>query len=381
MATLTLRGLAKRYGRTRAVDGIDLTVSDGEFFVLLGPSGAGKTTTLALIAGLETPDAGEISLDDESVVGLDPWKRDVAMAFESYALYPHMSVFDNMAFPLRSPARSPRLNEVQVHERVERIARMLQIEQLLDRRPSQLSGGQRQRTSLGRMLVREPHVFLMDEPIVHLDAKLRHHMRGELKQLHQEFRVTTLYATPDWVEAVAIGQRIAVLDHGRIVQIGTPDEIYHQPVNRFVAEFVGEPPMNILDGQPTRLNRELSFDLGGVALPLGTRITSALERAEAGTVWQLGVRPAAVRLDHVASDRTPIPATVYIAEPLGRDTVVETRVAEQAVSVKVPGLVTLAPNTPVWLGIDDDRTHLFDKRTGSAMPHTRSVTEDIRRAE
>jgi multiple sugar transport system ATP-binding protein len=239
MATVTLRGLSKRYGKTLAVDALNLTVNDGEFFVLLGPSGAGKTTTLGLIAGLETPDSGEIFLGDQSVTTVNPWRRDVAMAFESYALYPHMSVYDNIAFPLRAPTRSPRLSESEIKTRVHRIATMLQIDKLLDRSPSQLSGGQRQRTSLGRMLVRQPRVFLMDEPIVHLDAKLRHHMRGELKQLHAQFPVTTLYATPDWVEAVAMGHRIAVLDRGRIVQTGTPDEIYNQPVNRFVADFVG----------------------------------------------------------------------------------------------------------------------------------------------
>ena len=205
MATVTLRGLTKRFGKTRAVEELDLSVKDGEFFVLLGPSGAGKTTTLSLIAGLEQPDAGQILLGDEDVTRVSPWKRDVAMAFESYALYPHMSVYDNIAFPLRAPTRSPRLSEQEIKAQVHRIAEMLQIDKLLDRSPSQLSGGQRQRTSLGRMLVRQPRAFLMDEPIVHLDAKLRHHMRGELKLLHEQFAITTLYATPDWVEAVAMG--------------------------------------------------------------------------------------------------------------------------------------------------------------------------------
>src|SRR3712207_208260 len=239
---------------------------------------------------------------------------------------------------------------------------MLQIEQLLERRPSQLSGGQRQRTSLGRMLVRDPRAFLMDEPIVHLDAKLRHHMRGELKQLHEQFRVTTVYATPDWMEAVAMGHRIAVLNRGRIVQIGTPDEIYNRPINRFVAQFVGEPPMNLLDGRPVRFDGRLAFDLGGTVVPLGPRFAPALDKGDADGGWQLGIRPAAVRLDQAESDRAPIPAQVYVSEPLGRDTVIETRIAEQALSVKVPGLVTLPPGTPVWLGIESDRAHLFDTR-------------------
>ncbi len=366
MATVTLRGLTKHYGSTRAVEELDLSVDDGEFFVLLGPSGAGKTTTLGLIAGLEPPDAGEIFFGEDAVTRVNPWRRDVAMAFESYALYPHMSVFDNIAFPLRAPARSPRLSEQEIKTQVHRIATMLQIDQLLERSPSQLSGGQRQRTSLGRMLVRQPRVFLMDEPIVHLDAKLRHHMRGELKQLHQQFAVTTLYATPDWVEAVAMGHRIAVLNRGRIVQTGTPDEIYHQPINRFVADFVGEPPMNILDGRFVRQDGLLQFDLGGAAIAVNDRIGHALENAD-GTEWELGVRPAGVTLEPTQTRASQLPATVFVSEPLGRDTIMETRLAGQAVTVKVPGLVSLEPGTPVWLGIDSDQLHAFDKHTGSAV--------------
>ncbi|MGH2614338.1 MAG: ABC transporter ATP-binding protein [Thermomicrobiales bacterium] len=371
MATVTLRGLSKRFGRTRAVENLDLTVDDGEFFVLLGPSGAGKTTTLGLIAGLETPDSGEIFLGDDEVTRVNPWKRDVAMAFESYALYPHMSVFDNIAFPLRAPTRYPRLSEQAIKTEVHRIAKMLQIETLLDRSPSQLSGGQRQRTSLGRMLVRQPRAFLMDEPIVHLDAKLRHHMRGELKQLHEQFAITTLYATPDWVEAVAMGHRIAVLNRGRIAQIGTPDEIYNQPDNRFVADFVGEPPMNILEGCLVRQDGSLHFDLGGAAITVNDWLGQALDRAD-GTEWQIGVRPSGVTLEQTQTQQSHMPATVFVAEPLGRDTIMETRLAGQAVTVKVPGLVPLEPGTPVWLGVDADQLHAFDKHTGRAVRFVRN---------
>ena len=371
MATLRLRGVSKRFGRTEAVENLHLTVEDGEFFVLLGPSGAGKTTTLGLIAGLETPDNGEIYLNEVDITGVQPWKRDVAMAFESYALYPHMSVFDNIAFPLRAPTRSPRLSEQEIKAKVHRIAEMLQIDKLLDRSPSQLSGGQRQRTSLGRMLVRQPRAFLMDEPIVHLDAKLRHHMRGELKLLHEQFATTTLYATPDWVEAVAMGDRIAVLNRGLIAQIGTPDEIYNQPVNRFVADFVGEPPMNMLEGRFVRQNGSLQFDLGGAAIIVNDRLGHALDLAD-GTEWQIGVRPSGVRLDQVQTPLSPIPATVFVAEPLGRDTVMETRLADQAFTAKVPGLVSLEPGTPVWLGVDADQLHVFDKHTGNAIRFTRN---------
>lgn len=363
MATISLQGLTKRFGKTQAVNNLNLEIADGEFFVLLGPSGAGKTTTLSLIAGLEAPDSGEIVLGGENFTRVEPWKRDVAMAFESYALYPHMSVFDNIAFPLRSPARSPKLSQAEIKERVQRIAEMLQIGHLLDRAPSQLSGGQRQRTSLGRMLVRQPRAFLMDEPIVHLDAKLRHHMRGELKQLHQQFHITTLYATPDWVEAVAMGNRIAVLNRGQVVQIGTPDEIYNAPLNRFVADFVGEPPMNMLRGALVQENGHLHYDLQGQHLKVGPALSQALRQA-GGDAWELGVRPSAIRLEQAQSKPSHLPATVYVSEPLGRDTIVETRLADQPVTVKAPGLLDLEPGTPIWLDIDSEQLHAFDTRTG-----------------
>lgn len=366
MATISLQGVSKQFGKTRAVDSLTLTVDDGEFFVLLGPSGAGKTTILSLIAGLEVPDSGEIFLGPEPVTGMDPWKRDVAMAFESYALYPHMTVFNNIAFPLRSPARSPRLSEAEIKAQVLRIAQMLQIDHLLERAPSQLSGGQRQRTSLGRMLVRQPRAFLMDEPIVHLDAKLRHHMRGELKQLHEQFRVTTLYATPDWMEAVAMGNRIAVLHRGRIVQVGTPDEIYNYPVNRFVADFVGEPPMNILNGRVIHHDGTTHFDLGGTAIALPDRLGYALTNAD-GSDWQLGVRPVGISLELVQTSASQLPASVFVSEPLGRDTIIETRLAGQAVTIKAPGLVSIKPESTVWLSIDGEQLHAFDARTGNAV--------------
>jgi multiple sugar transport system ATP-binding protein len=267
---------------------------------------------------------------------------------------------------LRAPTRFPRLSEQAIKTEVHRVATMLQIEKLLDRSPSQLSGGQRQRTSLGRMLVRQPRAFLMDEPIVHLDAKLRHHMRGELKLLHEQFAVTTLYATPDWVEAVAMGHRIAVLNRGRIAQIGTPDEIYHQPDNRFVADFVGDPPMNILEGRLVRQDGSLQFDLGGAAIAVNDRLGQALEHADA-TEWELGVRPSGITLEPAQTHQSHIPATVFVAEPLGRDTILETRIAGQAVTVKVPGLVSLEPGTPVWLGVDADQLHAFDRQTGRAI--------------
>jgi len=365
VATISLQGVTKTFGKTRAVDELTLTVDDGEFFVLLGPSGAGKTTILSLIAGLEQPDKGEIFLGPENVTRVDPWKRDVAMAFESYALYPHMTVFENIAFPLRSPARSPRMSEAEIKTRVQQIADMLQIGHLLERAPSQLSGGQRQRTSLGRMLVRQPRAFLMDEPIVHLDAKLRHHMRGELKQLHQQFRVTTLYATPDWVEAVAIGNRIAVINRGRIVQIGTPDEIYNAPANRFVADFVGEPPINILQGQVIDENGDLYFTLAGNKVPLGGALTMALKQASGD--WEIGVRPSAVRAHAAPRDSAPVKAEVYVSEPLGRDTIIETRVAEQTVTVRAPGYLEMAPGDPVWLEINPDQILAFDRRTGARL--------------
>ncbi len=242
MATVELIGVRKHFGSVRAVDGVDLTAQEGEFLVLLGPSGCGKTTLLRMIAGLERPTAGEIRFDGQVVNHLPPRARRVAMVFQSYALYPHMSVFDNIAFPLRA-VRMPR---ERLRERVEWAAKMFGIAHLLQRKPRELSGGERQRVALARAMVREPTVFLLDEPLSNLDAKLRASARDELKGLQRRIGITTIYVTHDQVEALGMGDRIVVMNQGRVQQVGTPQEVYEQPANTFVATFLGSPPMNLL---------------------------------------------------------------------------------------------------------------------------------------
>ncbi|MCX6089592.1 MAG: ABC transporter ATP-binding protein, partial [Candidatus Atribacteria bacterium] len=240
MASVTLKNVWKKYGHMTALKGIDLEVKDGELLTILGPSGAGKTSLLQTIAGVENIAAGEIYIDTKRVDELAPPERDVAMVFETYALYPNKTVFQNMAFPLHSPFRNLKRDDIE--KNVRNIAKLLQIDGLLDRNVAQLSGGQRQRVALGRMLVRNPKIFLMDEPIAHLDAKLRHRLRGELKIIQKKFGITTLYTTHDYREALGMGDRVVVLNQGNVLQVGTPEEIFNLPQNDFVGGLVGDPP-------------------------------------------------------------------------------------------------------------------------------------------
>ena len=243
MAQVGTRGLKKYFGEIRAVDGVDLTTREGEFLVLLGPSGCGKTTLLRMIAGLERPSAGEVLIDDHVVNELPPRVRKIAMVFQNYALYPHMTVFKNIVFPLKAQ----RVPKDQWKEKVVTAASMFGIEKLLNRKPRELSGGERQRVALARAMVREPTVFLFDEPLSNLDAKLRHSARYELKRFQEEIGITTIYVTHDQVEAMGLGDRIAIMSQGTIRQIGTPHEVYHEPANTFVATFMGSPPMNLIE--------------------------------------------------------------------------------------------------------------------------------------
>jgi multiple sugar transport system ATP-binding protein len=245
MAELVLQNLTKDYGKLRAANNISLKVEDGEFIVILGPSGAGKTTTLKLIAGVETPTSGMVYIGGKLMNAVEPHKRNVAMAFESYALYPHYTVRDNMAFPLKAPGR--RFSQAEISQRVTDVAEMLNIQGLLDRLPKNLSNGQRQRVALGRAMVREPEVLLLDEPISHLDAKLRHRMRTEFKALESVIRFTTIYVTHDYLEALSLGDRLVVLQKGEIQQIGKPDEVFANPVNTFVAQILGHPQINLVE--------------------------------------------------------------------------------------------------------------------------------------
>jgi multiple sugar transport system ATP-binding protein len=273
MAKIILKNIYKQYkeGKVQALQDLSLECEDGKFFCLLGPAGAGKTTTIKLIAGNEPVDRGSIFLDDTDVTNLEPKDRNIAVAYETYALYPHLTVRENLRFPLEAPIRKNEFSSSEKDTRVVEIANLLGIGELLERFPRQLSGGQRQRVALGRALVRNPKAYLLDEPIAHLDAKLRHRMRGELKRIQMDLGITTLYTTPDQLEALSLADHIAVINNGAIEQIGTPDEVYNKPANGFVARFVGDPPMNMLesnlDGDQLILAGVLRVDLSPVSKP------------------------------------------------------------------------------------------------------------------
>src|ERR671935_415027 len=289
MARVEYDDVSKRFPTQdrAAVDHLTLDIADGELLVLLGPSGCGKTTALRMLAGLEYPDSGDIRIDSRSIVGLEPKDRDVALVFQSYALYPHMSARDNIRYPLRVR----RMSEAERERRVAQVAEMLSLGGLLDRRPARLSGGEQQRVALARAIVRQPRVFLMDEPLSNLDAKLRTHTRTELKALQQQLRTTTVFVTHDQAEAMTLADRIAVMDRGRLLQLGTPDDLYHRPVNLFVAQFIGSPPMNVLDAE---IRDGALVAEGGWRLPLPRRV-------DAKTV-SIGIRPEAIDLAESSAD-------------------------------------------------------------------------------
>jgi multiple sugar transport system ATP-binding protein len=326
VSRIAFEGVEKRFDDVLALHELDLEAEDGSFLVLLGPSGCGKTTALRILAGLEQPTAGRVWIGERDVTRLQPRDRDVAMVFQSYALYPHLTIRENIAYPLkvRKVAREER--DRAVHE----VAASLEVDHLLDRRPRQLSGGQRQRIALARAIVRQPQAFLMDEPLSNLDARLRLTMRGEIKRLQHRLATTTLYVTHDQAEALTMADRIAVLRDGVLQQLGDPAAIYDRPANRFVATFVGSPPMNVLrlelDGQRHQLV------VGGTELPGGGE--RYLECAEAGAV-EIGVRPEDVGL--VAAGRGgSIPGEVYVVEPTGNETLVEILVGDERLSARAP---------------------------------------------
>ncbi|MDQ0601720.1 multiple sugar transport system ATP-binding protein [Streptomyces canus] len=344
-----LRGVRKTYGKVTALDGLELEVREGEFFCLLGPSGAGKTTTLKTVAGLELPDAGTVEIDGRDMRDVEPYDRGVAMCFESYALYPHKSAYDNLASPLRSPRH--RLPAAEARERIGAIAELLGISGLLDRPVGQLSNGQRQRVALGRVLVRPARAFLLDEPLSHLDAKLRQQMRAELKAIGAVQRTTTLYVTHDSVEALALGDRIGVIREGRIVQTGTREEIWYRPHDTEVARAFGRPRINLLPGTVTGDGGFRSAD-GKVELPLSAK-------APAGTDVLVGVRPRDIALNGQGLE---LAGTVYVTEVLGRAVEVTVRLGEQHVSLVAPRADTtgLRPDDPVRLTVRPENLLLFE---------------------
>ena len=366
MAEVEFRDVTRRYpggrsGDTVALKSFNLTVADGEFLILVGPSGCGKSTALRLLAGLDKPTSGEIRIGNTVVNGLAPGERDIAMVFQNYALYPHMSVYRNLAYGLRQ-RKTPR---AEVDRRVRETAALLEIDQLLDRKPGQLSGGQRQRVAMGRALVRRPQAFLLDEPLSNLDAKLRNQVRGDLKRLHREVPVTTIYVTHDQTEAMTLGDRLCVMAGGEIQQIGTPDEIYNRPANTFVAAFMGSPPMNLIAAEV----RSGMLHVGD------TTVTSVPTSDGAVTV---GVRPEHLQL-HTGSAEGLLPAHVDFIEPLGSHVLVTVLVdcgAAEAtrVIVHAPAGFDYPAGSRIGLAMPPERTYFFDAATGNVRPSHERIT-------
>ena len=350
MATVEVRNVRKAFGPVEILHGVSVDIADGEFVVLVGPSGCGKSTLLRMLAGLENITSGEIAIGGRVVNSVPPKDRDIAMVFQNYALYPHMTVYDNMAFSL-TLAKAPK---AVMDEEVGRAAKILGLEQLLHRFPRQLSGGQRQRVAMGRAIVRNPQVFLFDEPLSNLDAKLRVQMRSEIKELHQRLKVTTVYVTHDQIEAMTMADKIVVMNNGNIEQAGPPLELYDRPANLFVAGFIGSPAMNMLKGT----------------------VSNGALRTDDGTNWPLppnGARPKdgpaiyGVRPEHLRIDSAGIPATVQVVEPTGSETQVLMKVGDQSMIGAFRERVSAKPGEILPVRPDPALVHLFDQQSGQRL--------------
>ncbi|MGD9537625.1 MAG: ABC transporter ATP-binding protein [Alphaproteobacteria bacterium] len=360
MVEVNIQSVWKYYGKTVAVKDLNLVCPENSFLAILGPSGCGKSSTLRMLAGLEHISAGDIYFGDVRVNQLPPKERDIAMVFENYALYPHKTVYENMANPLRLRGTS----KAEIDRRVRHAAELLQIENLLDRKPMQLSGGQKQRTAIGRAIVREPKVFLFDEPIAHLDAKLRAHMRGELKHMQRRLETTTIYVTHDQLEAMSMADSIAVMHEGVLQQFGTPSEIYNHPANEWVAGFVGEPPMNFLNCRLERGAEGVAVVHPAFRLDLSDAQRRLLEEKEAEAEVRLGVRPDTIA--YRAGAGLDIPAKVYVTEPLGGDMIVEVQLGADRVTVKTKIGPSGNLDDPCSLAFDTAQVHLFAASSGIA---------------
>ena len=353
MAEVTIRSLRKAYGAVEVLHGIDLDIEDGRFVVLVGPSGCGKSTLLRMIAGLEGVTSGTIAIGERVVNNLPPAKRDIAMVFQNYALYPHKTVAANMGFALRLRG----MDKAEIRARVEKAAEVLGLTPYLDRYPRALSGGQRQRVAMGRAIVRDPQVFLFDEPLSNLDAKLRVQMRAEIKELHQRLRTTTVYVTHDQIEAMTMADTIVVMQGGRIEQVGAPLALYDRPANVFVAGFIGSPAMNLLEGTVRREADRLVVETMGARIALATG-----PDLEDGRPVTLGVRP-----EHLALAETGLSGAIAVVEPTGSETHAIVRLAGREVTAVFRERHPLAPGAPITLAPDPARVHLFDPATGARL--------------
>ena len=366
MADIQIIDAEKRFAANHVIRKLNLQIRHGEFVVLLGPSGCGKTTTLRALAGLESIDSGEIRIGERRVDQLPPQQRDTAFVFQLYSLYPHLSAFDNIAFPLRAAGMA----EVQVREAVAGVAKVLRIEHLLNKRPSALAGGDMQRVTIGRALVRRPAALLMDEPIGALDAKLREEMRTELRRLHAENHSTTVYVTHDQVEAMAMADKIGIMNDGVLQQYDSPDAVYDHPANLFVAQFVGSPIMNVADCACEVSDGKIGARLPGMSEPFV--LCDAALRAQllaapaAADGWVMGVRPEAITLQ-LAPAPGLVAARVHLVEPTGPYDIVDVAIGEATLRARTATRFVRSQGEPVWIGVDETRTHFFDKRSGLAL--------------
>jgi multiple sugar transport system ATP-binding protein len=356
MAHIELNGITRTFGKHVALNNLDLKIGDGEFFVLLGQTGAGKTTTLRLIAGLDKPTAGKIFIDGEDMSDWGAAERDVALVLQQYSLYPRYTVRENLEFPLKSRIR--RVEPAEINERVARVAKTLRIEHLLDRKTDRLSGGEMQRVSIGRAIVRKPRVFLMDEPLSALDAKLREALRTELKNLQMNLGATFLFVTHDQIEAMSMGDKIGVLNNGQLIQTGTPHEIYTNPKNTFVARAVGSPPMNLIDG---RLSGGEAITIEGLRLPVAASSSAAAD----GRSLIFGIRPEDLLLESGA----PAEARVHDVENHGVEKIVTLRAGEKLLHATVPARLDLKIEEAVRFSWNPEKVMLFDAGSGVSLRH------------
>jgi len=359
---VVLKNVSKHFGDVKAVDDVSLDIKDKEFITLLGPSGCGKTTTLRLIAGLETLTRGDIYIGDRLVNDLPPKDRDIAMVFQSYALYPHMSVYDNIAFPLKIR----KLPKEEIDRKVSYAAELLGISRLLKRKPKELSGGERQRVALGRAIVRNPQVFLMDEPLSNLDAKLRVYMRAELIRLQKMLATTLIYVTHDQVEAMTMSNRIAIMNHGKLIQVAPPNIIYSNPADTFVAGFIGSPPMNFIDCSYSAKNGQAYLDAGTFQIDV-TEFKDLILKEAKGSEMILGVRPEDVTVYREKPPGESVEAEVYATEPLGSEIIINLKIGESIVKAKSTPEFKAEMGDRLYLTMNKDKMHIFDRATSKAI--------------
>jgi multiple sugar transport system ATP-binding protein len=363
MPKISLKNITKKFGKVIALNDLKIDIKDGEFFVILGPSGAGKTTFLKVLAGLESPESGEIYFDEDLINNIPTPKRDVALTFENYSLYPNFTVFGNIASPLKSPANKGKYDSGKIRERVYNIAKMLNIDQLLDRLPSELSGGQKQRVALGRALIKEPKILLLDEPLAHVDAKIRNQLRTEFHFLKEKFKTTTIYTSHDYKEAISLGDRIMFLDKGKIQQIGSPEEVYNFPKNIVVAKNVGWPDINLFKCYIKPENNNLYCPEGDFAFNVSGKILKLLKKY-GEMEYIIGARPHNISFSEEHSDKYNIEAVCGVTEALDNQLIINVKIKNMdlILSIDNPDLY-LRKDQKLWIHFNDQSLMFFDKKT------------------